>query len=124
MVTGGRAPGPGAQIERAWEGLVMGQLDGKVVIVTGAAGGFGEGIATLFAKEGARVFLADIDGDKAEKLAQSLGKNASARPCDVSVRADVQAAVQACVDTFGAPDIVVNNAGTTHRNQPMLNVDE
>lgn len=77
-----------------------------------------------FSPRKARILLADIDGAKAEKLARSLGKNASARPCDVSIRADVQAAVQACVDTFGPPDIVVNNAGTTHRNQPMLDVDE
>jgi len=102
----------------------MGQLDGKVVIVTGAAGGFGEGIARLFVKEGARVLIADIDAVKAQKVAQELGKNASARQCDVSRSADVRAAVQACVDTFGAPDIVVNNAGTTHTSQPMLNVDE
>jgi len=102
----------------------MGQLDGKVVIVTGAAGGFGEGIARLFVKEGARVLIADIDAVKAQKVAQELGKNASSRQCDVSRSADVRAAVQACVDTFGAPDIVVNNAGTTHTSQPMLNVDE
>ena len=102
----------------------MGQLDGKVVIVTGAAGGFGEGIARLFVKEGARVLIADIDAVKAQKVAQDLGKNASARQCDVSKSADVRAAVQACVDTFGPPDIVVNNAGTTHTSQPMLNVDE
>jgi 3-oxoacyl-[acyl-carrier protein] reductase len=102
----------------------MGQLDGKVVIVTGAAGGFGEGIARLFVKEGARVLIADIDAVKAQKVAQDLGKNASARQCDVSRSADVRAAVQACVDTFGPPDIVVNNAGTTHASQPMLNVDE
>jgi 3-oxoacyl-[acyl-carrier protein] reductase len=102
----------------------MGQLDGKVVIVTGAAGGFGEGIARLFVKEGARVLIADIDAVKAQKVARELGENASARQCDVSRSADVRAAVQACVDTFGAPDIVVNNAGTTHTSQPMLNVDE
>jgi 3-oxoacyl-[acyl-carrier protein] reductase len=102
----------------------MGQLDGKVVIVTGAAGGFGEGIARLFVKEGARVLIADIDAVKAQKVAQELGKNASARQCDVSKNADVRAAVQACVDAFGPPDIVVNNAGTTHASQPMLNVDE
>ena len=102
----------------------MGQLDGKVVIVTGAAGGFGEGIARLFVKEGARVLIADIDAVKAQKVAQELGKNASSRQCDVSRSADVRAAVQSCVDTFGAPDIVVNNAGTTHTSQPMLNVDE
>ena len=102
----------------------MGQLDGKVVIVTGAAGGFGEGIARLFVKEGARVLIADIDAVKAQKVAQELGKNASSRQCDVSRSADVRAAVQSCVDTFGAPGIVVNNAGTTHTSQPMLNVDE
>ena len=102
----------------------MGQLQGKVAIVTGAAGGFGEGIARLFVKEGARVLLADLDGAKAEKVAAELGSNAKAFRCDVSKNDDVRAAVKACVDTFGPPDIVVNNAGTTHRNQPMLNVDE
>jgi 3-oxoacyl-[acyl-carrier protein] reductase len=102
----------------------MNQLHGKVAIVTGAAGGFGEGIARLFVAEGARVLIADLDGDKAQQVAASLGPNAKAVRCDVSLRADVDAAVKACVDAFGAPDIVVNNAGTTHRNQPMLDVDE
>jgi 3-oxoacyl-[acyl-carrier protein] reductase len=102
----------------------MGQLQGKVAIVTGAASGFGEGIARLFVKEGARVLLADLDGAKAEKVAAELGSNAKAHRCDVSKNDDVRATVKACVDTFGPPDIVVNNAGTTHRNQPMLNVDE
>ena len=102
----------------------MGQLQGKVAIVTGAAGGFGEGIARLFVKEGARVLLADLDGAKAEKVAAELGSNAKAFRCDVSKNDDVRATVKACVDAFGPPDIVVNNAGTTHRNQPMLNVDE
>jgi 3-oxoacyl-[acyl-carrier protein] reductase len=102
----------------------MNQLHGKVAIVTGAAGGFGEGIARLFVAEGARVLIADLDGDKAQQVATSLGPNAKAVRCDVSLRADVDAAVKACVDAFGAPDIVVNNAGTTHRNQPMLDVDE
>jgi 3-oxoacyl-[acyl-carrier protein] reductase len=102
----------------------MAQLQGKVAIVTGAAGGFGEGIAKLFVKEGARVLLADLDGGKAQKVAAELGPNAKAVQCDVSKGADVKAAVKACVDAFGPPDIVVNNAGTTHRNQPMLDVDE
>jgi len=102
----------------------MGQLQGKVAIVTGAAGGFGEGIARLFVKEGARVLLADLDGAKAQKVATELGPNAKAVTCDVSKGADVRAAVKACIDAFGALDIVVNNAGTTHRNQWMLDVDE
>ena len=102
----------------------MGQLDGKVAIVTGAAGGFGEGIARLFAAEGARVMLADIDVAKAAKVAAEIGPRARAQQCDVADGASVQAAVAACVAAFGPPDIVVNNAGTTHRNQPMLDVDE
>ena len=102
----------------------MNQLQGKVAIVTGAAGGFGEGIAKLFIAEGARVLIADLDGAKAQKVAATLGVNAKAQQCDVSKDADVRAAVKACVDAFGPPDIVVNNAGTTHRNQPMLDVDE
>ena len=102
----------------------MTQLEGKIAIVTGAAGGFGEGIARLFVAEGARVLIADLDLAKAQKVAAELGAHAKAQHCDVSKSADVRAAVQACIDAFGPPDIVVNNAGTTHRNQPMLDVDE
>jgi 3-oxoacyl-[acyl-carrier protein] reductase len=100
------------------------QLQGKVAIVTGAAGGFGEGIARLFVAEGAKVLIADLDADKAQTVAASLGANAKAVRCDVTKRADIDAAVRECVRVFGAPDIVVNNAGTTHKNQPMLEVDE
>ena len=102
----------------------MTQLQGKIALVTGAAGGFGEGIARLFVAQGARVMIADLDGAKASQVAADLGPSARAVACDVSKSADVQAAVQACVAAFGVPDIVVNNAGTTHRNQPMLDVDE
>lgn len=102
----------------------MKRLQGKTAIVTGAAGGFGEAIARLFVAEGARVLIADIDGDKAQTVAASLGAAAHAVRCDVSSRADIEAAVRQCLQAFGAPDIVVNNAGITHRNQPMLEVDE
>lgn len=102
----------------------MARLQGKVAIVTGAAGGFGEGIARLFVAEGAKVLIADLDGDKAQQVAASLGAAARGVRCDVSRRVDIDAAVRACLDAFGAPDIVVNNAGTTHRNQSMLEVDE
>lgn len=102
----------------------MGQLQGKVAIVTGAAGGFGEGIAKRFVAEGARVLIVDLDAAKAQTVASALGANAKAQKCDVSKGAEVHAAVKACVDAFGPPDIVVNNAGTTHRNQWMLDVDE
>ncbi len=102
----------------------MAQLKDKIAIVTGGAAGFGEGIARLFVAEGARVLIADLDAAKAQQVAQDLGPAARAVGCDVSKAADVQAAVAACVAAFGVPDIVVNNAGTTHRNQPMLDVDE
>lgn len=100
------------------------RLDGKVAIVTGAASGFGEGIARLFAKEGARVLLADLNRDGAARVAAEIGGAAHAIGGDVAKGPDVQAMVDEALRRFGALDIVVNNAGTTHRNRPMLDVDE
>jgi 3-oxoacyl-[acyl-carrier protein] reductase len=102
----------------------MAQLQDKIAIVTGAASGFGAGIARLYIAEGAKVVLADINADAAQRLAAELGSNARAARCDVTQGDQVQAAVDLCVDVFGVPDIVVNNAGTTHRNQPLMEVDE
>jgi len=102
----------------------MGQLAGKVAIITGAGSGFGTGMAEAYVREGAKVIVADINAEAGERVAKSLGANAKAVATDVANGASVQAMVQACVDSFGAPDIVINNAGTTHRNQPMLQVDE
>jgi 3-oxoacyl-[acyl-carrier protein] reductase len=102
----------------------MGQLAGKVAIITGAGSGFGTGMAEAYIREGAKVIVADINAEAGERVAKSLGANAKAIATDVANGASVQAMVQACVDSFGVPDIVINNAGTTHRNQPMLQVDE
>lgn len=102
----------------------MTQLTNKIAIVTGAASGFGACIARRYIEEGAKVVLADINFDAANRLAETLGANAVAVKCDVTQGAQVQAAVDLCVSHFGVPDIVVNNAGTTHRNQPLMNVDE
>lgn len=102
----------------------MGQLAGKVAIITGAGSGFGTGMAEAYVREGAKVIVADINADAGERVAQSLGANAKAVATDVANGASVQAMVQACIDSFGVPDVVINNAGTTHRNQPMLQVDE
>lgn len=104
-----------------WEDR-MGKLDGKVAIVTGAGGGFGEGIARVFASEGARVAVLDIRRDAAERVAGEIGGFAASG--DVGIKAEVDKAIKAAVDHFGPPDIVVNNAGWTHRNQPLLDVDE
>lgn len=102
----------------------MSQLAGKVAIVTGAAGGFGAAIARAYAREGASVLIADINGEGAQRLAAELGAKAVAAACDVTSADQVNAAVRLCVELLGVPDIVVNNAGATHRNQPMLEVDE
>jgi 3-oxoacyl-[acyl-carrier protein] reductase len=100
------------------------KLNGKVAIVTGAASGFGRAIAERFALEGARVVLADINGAGVREVAGELGDSAVAVTCDVSRKADVDAMVRAATDAFGGLDIMVNNAGTTHKNQPLLEVGE
>jgi len=102
----------------------MAALAGKIAIVTGAGGGFGEGIARAYVDAGARVIVADIKADAAQRVAQELGAAAFAFTVDVTNKAQVEALVRHCVDTFGSPHIVVNNAGTTHKNRPMLEVDE
>jgi 3-oxoacyl-[acyl-carrier protein] reductase len=100
------------------------RLGGKVAIVTGAGCGFGEGIAKLFAAEGAKVLAADIDGERAERVAGEIGQAARSSRADVAKGPDVARMVQDTLSAFGRLDVVVNNAGITYRNQPMLNVDE
>ena len=100
------------------------RLANKVAVVTGAASGFGRGIAEAFAAEGARVVIADINTQGAAQVASGIGMAAVPFTCDVTIRADVDAMVQAAVMTFGGLDILVNNAGITHRNQPLMGVTE
>lgn len=100
------------------------RLQGRVALVTGAASGFGAEIARQYAAEGARVVIADINESGAQAVAQSIGESARAVRCDVTSRADIDAAVAACIKAFGGLHIVVNNAGWTHRNQSLLTVTE
>ena len=102
----------------------MTQLANKIAIITGAGSGFGEGIALAYVAEGAKVVLADINAKSVRRVADALGASASAFACDVSNGAQIRALVEHCVATFGVPDIVVNNAGITHHNGPMTEVDE
>lgn len=100
------------------------QMQNKVTVVTGAASGFGAEIARTFAREGARVVIADLNEDGARAVADEIGGNAVAVRADVSQRADVSAMIATAIERFGGLDTLVNNAGYTHLNQPMLEVDE
>src|SRR6202161_4273215 len=100
------------------------RLEGKAALVTGAGQGFGYGIAEAFVREGARVACLDMKGEVAEAAAKRLGPSAMALKGDVSNRADVERAAHAAIDALGRIDIVVNNAGTTHRNKPIMEVEE
>ena len=103
------------------------RLAGKTAVVTGAGSGFGEGIARRFAEEGCAVIVNDIVRDTGERVAEDIRAGGGAAQfvhADVSIGADVAALLQAVLDRFGQLDIVVNNAGTTHRNQPLLDVSE
>lgn len=88
-------------------------LAGRVAIVTGAAQGQGRSIAERFAREGARVVVADIADDLGRSVAASLAEAVFAH-LDVGDSTDWQAVVAATVDMFGAVDILVNNAGVVH----------
>ncbi len=100
------------------------RLADKVAIVTGAGSGFGEGIARRFAAEGAKIVVADVNRAGAERVAEAIGDAARVAVADVSDSDDVEAMVKTATDAFGRLDVLVNNAGFTHRNGPMLEVDE
>ncbi|MFG2651052.1 SDR family NAD(P)-dependent oxidoreductase [Streptomyces sp. NPDC048436] len=96
----------------------MGKLDGRVIIVTGAARGQGEQEARLFAAEGAKVVIGDVLDDQGEALAKELGEDAAKYVhLDVSQEADWTAAVAAAKDAFGKIDGLVNNAGILRFNE-------
>ncbi|MEM9682015.1 MAG: SDR family oxidoreductase [Pseudomonadota bacterium] len=101
------------------------RLRDKTAVVTGAASGFGRGIAERFAKEGAKVVLADIAEDAGREAAAGLGTDSALFvQADVSQDEDMRGLVGAATERFGRIDIFVNNAGITHARQPMLDVDE
>ena len=103
------------------------RLKGKTAIITGGGSGFGEGTARRFAQEGCQVMVADINDEGGRRVVSEIaaaGGQAAYQHADVSKDADWGVLVQATLDAFGGLTTVINNAGTTHRNQPMLDVSE
>jgi NAD(P)-dependent dehydrogenase (short-subunit alcohol dehydrogenase family) len=94
---------------------MVNELAGKVAIVTGGASGIGAGIVEKFLAEGARVVIADVERDRGEDLAATLGADALFRRTDISDPDQVGALVAAAVETFGGLDVMVNNAGVSSR---------
>lgn len=100
----------------------MSRFEGKTVIVTGAASGFGAAIARKFAAEGARLVLADIDSDGAGKVASAL-PGSMVVAVDVSDEAQNIAMIDQTVAAFGKIDVLCCNAGIPHRGSYMTRMD-
>lgn len=95
---------------------VAGRLSGKAALVTGAGRGIGEAIARAFVNEGASVLIAERDRVTGDRVANELG--AAFVATDVTVQADVEAAVRAAEAAFGRVDVLVNNAGANVFHRP------
>lgn len=104
------------------------RLRDKICIITGAGSGFGRAIAETFTREGACCVVNDINDASGEKVAGELNARHNGQAlfvhADVSDDSDVKALMEATTEHFGGLDIIVNNAGYTHRNKPLLEVTE
>ena len=107
----------------------MGRLDGKVALITGSGSGFGEAIAHAYASEGAKVLIADIAVANGQRVASDItNKNYSGEAffveLNVTKRSDWEQGLEQARQRYGKLDIVVNNAGTTYKKQPSIEVSE
>jgi NAD(P)-dependent dehydrogenase (short-subunit alcohol dehydrogenase family) len=96
---------------------MVGRVGGKVALITGGAGEIGRESALLFSKEGAKVAVVDLDGDRAASVAEDIvesGGDAISIPADVSKSVDCDAMVAKTEDAFGKLDVLFNNAGIMH----------
>ena len=106
---------------------MAGRLDDKVAIVTGGSSGIGRETVLRFAREGARVVVADrnrVAGEETERLAQEITRDAFFQPVDVSDPTQIKAMVEATQDRFGRLDVLVNAAAVLIRTPPLAEVDE
>ena len=95
---------------------MVGLLDGKLALITGGGSGIGEGIAKAMAAAGARVIVADVNLQGAERVAREIGGNAQAETLDVTDRAAVDALAAKIQAGSGPVSVLVNNAGIIRRN--------
>lgn len=102
----------------------MKRLQDKVAIITGAGSGFGSGMARRFAASGAKVVLADLNLKRLEDELADIGADALCVQADVSRKDDMERVARTAFETHGRIDIMVNNAGFTHRNMALTEVDE
>ncbi len=102
----------------------MGRLDGKVAVITGGASGMGEATAHLFVREGARVVIGDLQKEKGEAVARSVGPDCVFVRADVSSSEDVRALVRTAVDRWGKLDVMYNNAGIGGGEGPIVDCTE
>lgn len=103
------------------------RMKNMIAVVTGGGSGFGEGICGAYAEQGARIVVADINAAAGERVAAALktrGYDAIFCAVDVSRSDEMRNLVETTVRHYGRLDVMVNNAGMSHANQPMLNVPE
>jgi NAD(P)-dependent dehydrogenase (short-subunit alcohol dehydrogenase family) len=105
----------------------MATLTDKVALVTGSGRGLGRSCARIFAREGAKVVVAEIDPDSGEETARIIreaGGEATSVRVDISKCADVQAMVQTAIDTYGGLDCAINNAVRDIGRRPLADISE
>ncbi len=101
----------------------MARLEGKVAVITGGASGIGEGTVRLFAAEGAKVVIADVQDARGERLAEELGTTTSYYHTDVSQEEEVRASIAHAVNKWGRLDVMFNNAGFGGVSGPIESTD-
>ncbi|MFD1851495.1 SDR family oxidoreductase [Oceanobacillus bengalensis] len=103
------------------------KLDGKVAVVTGAASGMGKAIAELYAKEGAKVIVADLNLEGAEAVVNEISNNggtAKSVKVNVAEREDIENMIDTAVNEYGTLDILVNNAGIMDGFEPIGEISD